>query len=395
MAESSNCIMTGAIVEAMYYAMLNRGAVDASCFPISNFGEMFLTDYNGIEDMNNFDGLKGNIIGFANAKQPFASVNPLQGNYDPVYSIVDFKNKLIRFSFNFGADKANGTFQTLWWSGSREIETDTGNSPNGLGYGLKVVELFDMTSLPNGVPVTCNSKGDIFFIDTNTIYRYRLYLNGSKKTLVLQDTKVKEVYAPADACFNPITKAFWVVKGNTAFIDRYDENFNKIDTIAKDSRMTYLTTGISRFAFYKMSMYAVQTLTANGIYKFDWQGVFVKQYTNILNTSMRTHKGIYADDKYLYVSYADAYSVCYTDVFKEDAVTGDLVLVCRNQTSLTIDKFGYRAFMYNKMLNGYFITNKGHFVKSFNQIGAQSKLASPITKVPGQTMKLNYRFQFK
>lgn len=396
-ARSENTLTKEVMEDILYYAMVNSAGQNGDTFTFNPFGKVVLTNHDGAEDSTNH-AILGDVIGFANAQVQSASTNPKQGNVDSIDTYFDFQNNRVEFVFNFPPGKAVGQFRTVWWTNGREVEDDTFNSPDGHAYTPFPVETWDADGIPTGT-YACNPLGDIFVITANQILKYKLLQTGLKKKLQLLETRVNpQEKQPFCMTFNPTTQEFWgfYLISSVRYFYVFDRDMNYIRHFTSGNRPSATdSTGFRNFMTSHGKWLYTFDLQASRIYVHDYNGVYKSQITTLL-IGLDNLKGVYSDQKYIYVFYTDKVNRFFCETLQVDDETGQLVSISKTLTNQKIPAFvNSGAYLWDTMRNGYIIHSLGYFLKSFNYATVQTKLPEAIIKEESQYMRLRYAFNFQ
>jgi hypothetical protein len=131
---TENCINNYAgqviFLENFLYRLFNNQIVNSFGGNIGNkyrsipFQKLILTDYTGAEDPAT-RYIKGTLVGFADKDNTYAGTSSTQGsvNLSETSLTYDLQNGKIKlhFVFDFPTNAANGTFQTIWWGLTENI----------------------------------------------------------------------------------------------------------------------------------------------------------------------------------------------------------------------------------------------------------------------------------
>lgn len=103
----------------IFFLRNNKGVDLLSEVKDTPFARMELRDFDGIEQPNVEEIIKGKLIGFANTNTAYAGSSSNQGTLNVVESSTD--RHLIRLVYDFPTNCANGTFQSIYHTQEKDI----------------------------------------------------------------------------------------------------------------------------------------------------------------------------------------------------------------------------------------------------------------------------------
>lgn len=217
--EKNNFISNG-FYEALKYKMMDSllygRPSDIGSESIDIFGDMFqrmwLTTAEHPERPNEEWVMKGDIVGYANSNSSYSGSDPYRGTINLNESLVD-RNQ-VRLVFDFGTDRANGVFNSIYFSRERLGSISVYQDKYFLNkFGIRVLSLvvyndkyyvmssdlklhvFDMFFNPIQEPVELETSSSLrdFTIYNNYIYVIHGYSDGIKRAPITDPNQLEDV----------------------------------------------------------------------------------------------------------------------------------------------------------------------------------------------------------
>jgi hypothetical protein len=362
------------------------------------FQYMVLTDYKGIEDAE-IEFYKGNLVGYGDKTTAYSGPDTLRGTINLAESNLDLSgNGLVHFVFDFPTHAANGTFESLWWvnnlitspSKKRTITvqcpctrtdggaTGTGNYP---GFVLvrtadKWIAIIGENSSTVGVTVFYQ-KYALVLNDDFSFYKY-IDLSGK-----LSSAFVNAFCGWGSSETDLIIYNGYVSSNNIAVINIETEQIKYITCNAGDYGSPYISANIRNNKLYicgnKFAEYSINGGTTTFIKD---NGSCVPYFFTDYN------KG---------VGFLNSSStICFIEngAVKVTPVTINSNSLLRHiKYSPNDSDVGY--VLESFLQNGTTVTLTIGEYSIGTQVGAQTLLASSVTKMPTNTMKIQYDFQIE
>lgn len=380
-AKTENLLSNKAIWDMFFKQLIPISGVSADTWTGSCFNNLVLSNYDGIED-SSLECVQGDVIGWADLTQPVETTISTQGSLVP--SQTQFIEKIFKFVAEFGQDKVNGTFNTIWLTSACNNPNSLENGMNGLFMDFKKIENID----GNMQDVMCyrDINRKLYGFTQDKAYIYKIESTMGKKNVVLE--QITDIL-PHD--YNYITSVAYIkdldifITTDTKNLTAFDNNLSQINKIP--ASFTGELASYKNFLLIhkqdtynnrKLSIYSAQNLTQiaeielpvdcddiNEI-KTDWE----QKYLYVVGNNRGTGK-----------------SICY--VFRINSETSYTLL---SKTAECFNKSELKGLTNINLYSSTMFLAEGKLLKSFIEFGTQTKLARPITKTAGQGMRIVYTF---
>lgn len=393
-ANTQNLINNQAIWNAFYNSFLNRDSLNGSTVLGGNFGKIFLTYTDKLENAN-LREIDGEVIGHADVRTPYAKDHAYQGTVISEHSIT--KPGQFKFTVSFGANTANGAFNTVWFGASPLISDSPNNSENGFGYNIRKVESLAGSWDDIRTAKCVGEDGTIYSMTDKTITPFTILEKGTKKELIKgtpftiansQNSSIRS------AVFCEKTREYFVSYSNSQVgLGIYDELWNEVGTIDLGSfgyngSKTVMMAGSSKII-------VVESLNDS----------YIVIDAETREFDINSKKSLSLPLNYDLVHVASDWNGQY--VFMQINKSGEpnnIEWVCRIQADGTLTpplsqnettEITIKSPFPEKYGKYFFISQMDTYLfKSYLEPGSQTRLAGTIVKAQGQTMKITYTFTF-
>ena len=357
----------------------------------SMFQNIVLTNYTGPEDPDAFY-VKGDTIGWAAKMDGYIGADVKRGSINVAESSRDYgEYKLV---FDWPTHSGNGTFNSIWWAGVNGYEpqidfinlgstsipgtnTPTYRTCMGPRYGVYVPQ-------NTGVIIVKTPTYDGMNHPTN-------FSSHSSDTLDLSyiDTKIQGIWWDGEF--------FWIYGDTNRKYYKCDGNFS---VLLEFDAPPAASSAASRYNFTtckgKFFTYTQEATDDWSFRRYSYQGV-VESVFNLYGQEGITAPSamhIVGDAKCLIFHEANLRKIALVD---ENGVTLKFAVTANEQA--TNSYLSNRSLLYDHKRNIYYgrymyYNNYSHFYFQPTWYpGAQTLLASPVTKTNSNTMKVTYTFK--
>lgn len=371
-----------AYLDGFYYPILDNKLNNTlySIYTSLPFRMIALTTGDIAEDSYDYFSW-GSLVGHADCLTPYSGSDNLRGtvNQSETIRTIDTMHYVIDFPTN----AANGTFRSIYWSGGVPVNMPT-NPKLNYTYTKQTLEKGTYgTSLPNYNICTDETNLYVLKVSSTTIYVYDKITYEKKSNITLSDTSIAIAYDGVN---------FWSLLSTGAF-KKFDKDFKVLNTYLKSSVITNDIPRSLQFfdiAVDEASIYisyggykeASGNLAKGCIAKYDKDGTF-REKSDIYQeyiysfpiTKITNNKFIVVINNSLSMQLNDdlsAYGNLNSNLKDYKSIAWD------NSTS-TI--FTYTSSSYGELKQEYMIPASAHTL-----------LPEAVTKVPTNTMKIQYDF---
>lgn len=344
-------------VNSLFMKNKATGGWDTANEIVDPFRSIVLTDASHAEDPNNELLLKGRLLGYAYADNPFSGSDPLRGTYNTNESYTNIEQ--VHMVFDFPTHAANGTFESIYFI--RDPIQNQSWYRSSSNFKRLIQEY--ITSI--------KKHGD-------SIYA----LTGSPA-----NSKVLKIYDSDYNVTNTITlptsfRDFEIVGSHIYFVTSSSSNPIRRAPL---SDPTDLTTVVNASPTTSPQVYFA------GIC-YD-KGRFVVSSSGSSSDSSSNRIFVY-DDSFNLISndlITEFNSLGYNDFKLTRLSTGDIV---SNYQTLATQTTMLTSGLSNSVrgeIGDYIIENDGYLIPKVG-ISSRSLLDSPVTKTSSTTMKITYDF---
>lgn len=385
-----------AFMEFFYFKL--KGETSKSYFQ-APFDYLLLTDYEGEEDPQ-IKYYRGSVIGYANKNTTYIGNSNVKGTINVSESDLDVNGTgLIHFVFDFPTNAANGTFNTIWWVSE-------------LSKGMKLNKSFSIscTSIRednynyagSNYPSVCMFRSQNKWVCIIGKGNSESHLSVFKPfyALILNDDftfyKCIELGDKLSTKFTNVSCGFGCSNNGVVIINGYEKSNNVAIIDIDTEQITYLSIDTSEIGYQSIYINIID----NKIYI---SGQKFCEY--VINGSSVT----------LIKNYGDAIPYFFAKIDNKIAFlnTNNRIAYIENgmvkESAIAIESYYYERHMVFRPDNsdvGYVLKNisvkDGYDVTLTVEeyitqpiVGAQTLLASPVTKTPTNTMKIQYDFQIE
>jgi hypothetical protein len=390
-AETENVINNVLVKDAFlttYDSLIGWNSISA--MRRSLFQNIVLTNYIGAEDANNFF-ISGDIIGWAARQGGYVGADVQRGTINIAESSRDYGE--FKFVFDFPTHAANGTFRSIWWGGVN-------------GY----IPLLDFQSIgSNGISGTYNNSyraclgpGAAVYVPQNTgiiVVKKTSYndsnypdyfSNTSSDTIDLSyiDTKIQGIWWDGEF--------FWLYGDTNKKYYKCDASFAVLlefeappGAYSSSTRYNFTTFNGKFFTF------TYESSTNWSFRRYSYQGV--------LETELNLYgqEGITAPSSMFIVGDAKCLLFHESNLRKMALVdaNGNTLKFAVDTNLHVSNSYFYNNLMYDCKHNlywaryNYYSNYSLYCLQPLWYPGAQTLLASPVTKTNSNTMKVTYTFR--
>lgn len=357
----------------------------------SLFQNIVLTNHTGAENVDNFF-IAGDIIGWAAKQGGYVGADVKRGTINIAESTRDYGE--FKFVFDFPTHAANGTFRSIWWGGVNGYEPSidfqylTSNSvsgtynysyrscigpefaiyvPQNTGIILVKRTSYNSMSYPDYQSSMSSDTVDLSYIDTN--------IRG-----IWWDGEFFWLYGDYNKKYYKCDSSFAVLLEFDAPPGAYSSSTRYNYTTFNGKFFTYTYEASTNWSFRR---YSYQGVLETELNLYGQEGITAPSYMHIIG-----------DAKCLLFHETNLKKVALVDA---NGNTLKFAVDANNHVS-NADRY-QNAMIYDRMHNLYW----GRYYYSGNYSlyclqplwypGAQTLLASPVTKTNSNTMKVTYTFK--
>ena len=371
-----------------------KGAKGLSHY-LAPFQYMVLTDYKGAEDAD-MEFYKGSLVGYVDKAVAYSGLDTLCGTVNLSETKLDSTGDgLLHFVFDFPTHAANGTFQSLWWVGNlitspSKKRTITSECPctrtDGKGYsgnyaGLVLVRVSNKWVAIIGQNSVSNSVSGFYpkyALVLNDDFTFYKYIDISGK---VSSSSINNYCGWGSSETDLIIYNGYISSNNVCLLNIETEQINYITCNASDYGNPNIGANIRNNKLY-ISGSKFAEFSING-----GSATFIKEYGPCTSYSFTDY-----NDNIGLVNASG--NICFIE-------NGILEITPVKVNTNTLQRhIKYRqnnsdmGYVLESILqDGTTVTLTIGEYSIGTQVGAQTLLASPVTKTPTNTMKIQYDFQ--